>query len=132
MENLKESFEREGQSVCHNRWVAVRNRAGRIAYAQWSDCGPFRTDHWQYVFGSERPKPNLNQGAGLDVSPAMRDYLGLLSTDVTDWKFVDARDVPHGPWALHGENNTCRKSGVRMAKTERTAPKLASSRITDP
>jgi hypothetical protein len=103
---FREAFRKEGQSVCRDRWVAVRNRAGRVAYAQWSDCGPFRTDHWQYVFGMERPKPNLNQGAGLDVSPAMRDYLGLQSTDVTDWKFVEARDVPNGPWALYGDNNT--------------------------
>jgi hypothetical protein len=103
---FRDAFRREGQSVCRDRWVAVRNRAGRVAYAQWSDCGPFRTDHWQYVFGMERPKPNLNQGAGLDVSPAMRDYLGLQSTDVTDWKFVEAKDVPNGPWALYGDNNT--------------------------
>ncbi len=103
---FREAFRKEGQSVCRDRWVAVRNRSGRVAYAQWSDCGPFRTDHWQYVFGMERPKPNLNQGAGLDVSPAMRDYLGLSSTDVTDWKFVDAKDVPNGPWTLYGDNNT--------------------------
>lgn len=102
---FKSAFVREGQSVCRDRWVAVRNRAGRIGYAQWSDCGPFRTDHWQYVFGKDRPKPNLNQGAGLDVSPALRDYLGLDGTDLTDWKFVDFKDVPNGPWSLYGENN---------------------------
>ncbi|HEY3900475.1 MAG TPA: hypothetical protein VGM54_17840 [Chthoniobacter sp.] len=102
---FREAFRKEGQSVCRDRWIAVRNRAGRIAYAQWSDCGPFRTDHWQYVFGMDRPKPNLNGGAGLDVSPAMRDYLGLQSTDVTDWKFVDLKDVPNGPWLLYGDNN---------------------------
>ena len=39
-------------------------------------------DHWQYVFGYERPKPNLIGGQGLDVSPAVRDYLGLKQTDV--------------------------------------------------
>jgi len=110
---FKEAFRKEGQSVCRDRWVAIRNRAGRVGYAQWSDCGPFRTDHWQYVFGMERPKPNLNQGAGLDVSPAMRDYLGLQSTDVTDWKFVDARDVPIGPWSLYGGNNTFAQRGSR-------------------
>src|SRR5438046_8837864 len=78
----------------------------RIAYAQWEDAGPFRTDHWQYVFGNERPKPNLNKGAGIDVSPAVRDYLGLQPTDVTDWKFVDFKVVPLGPWAKVGDNNT--------------------------
>ena len=64
------------------------------------------TDHWQYVFGNDRPKPNLNRGAGLDVSPAVRDYLGLKPTDVTDWRFVDFKEVPRGPWSTHGENNT--------------------------
>jgi hypothetical protein len=58
------------------------------------------------VFGDERPKPNLNQGAGLDVSPAVRDYLGLKPTDVTDWRFVDFSEVPRGPWSTLGENNT--------------------------
>jgi len=42
----------------------------------------------------------------LDVSPAVRDYLGLKQTDVTDWRFVDFSDVPRGPWSLLGENNT--------------------------
>jgi hypothetical protein len=101
----------EGQSVCHNRWIAIRNSAGKVCYAQWSDCGPFRTDHWQYVFGNEKPRPNLNGGAGLDVSPAVRDYLELSSTDVTDWKFVEVGDVPNGPWALYGENNALAMAG---------------------
>jgi hypothetical protein len=108
---FKQAFEREGKSVCRDRWVAVR-KGNRVAYAQWSDCGPFRTDHWQYVFGDprtgqwERPKPNLNKGAGLDVSPAVRDYLGMSSTDITDWKFVEFREVPKGPWSQFGDNNT--------------------------
>ena len=102
---FKDTFVREGLTVCRDRWVAVRNSSGKVCYAQWSDCGPFRTDHWQYVFGNEKPKPNLNNGAGLDISPAVRDFLGLKGTDVTDWKFVDDKDVPKGPWALYGDNN---------------------------
>ena len=82
--------------------------------------GTFRTDHWQYVFGNERPKPNLNKGAGLDVSPAVRDYLGLKQTDVTDWRFVDFSEVPRGPWSTLGENNTFvingRKKVVKVDK----------------
>ena len=101
---FKSTFTKPGESVCRDRWVAIR-KDNRVCYAQWSDCGPFRTDHWQYVFGSERPKPNLNHGAGLDVSPAVRDFLGLSSTDVTDWKFVEFGDVPMGPWSRYGENN---------------------------
>lgn len=103
---FKTAFVAHGKSVCKDRWIAVRNRRnGRIAYGQWSDCGPFSTDHWQYVFGPERPKPNLNGGAGLDVSPSVRDYLSLANTDVTDWRFVDVREVPAGPWRNFGENN---------------------------
>lgn len=102
---FRDAFDRPGKSVLKGRWLAIRHK-NRIAYAQWEDCGPFRTDHWQYVFGNERPRPNLNQGAGLDVSPAVRDYLGLKGKDVCDWKFVDARDVPPGPWTRYGDNNT--------------------------
>jgi hypothetical protein len=118
---FRESFVKEGKSVCRDRWIAVRH-GRRIAYAQWSDCGPFRTDHWQYVFGKERPKPNLNKGAGLDVSPAVRDYLGLSGMNVCDWKFVDFEDVPPGPWSRYGENNTfvirARKQNRAIAKRE--------------
>ena len=87
-----------GVSTLQGHWVAIRNREKDICYAQWEDVGPFQTDHWQYVFGSERPRPNRNGGAGLDVSPAVRDYLGLRSLDVVDWSFVDEGKVPDGPW----------------------------------
>ena len=102
---FKQAFERPGKSVVKGRWLAIKH-GSRICYAQWEDCGPFRTDHWQYVFGNEIPRPNLNQGAGLDVSPAVRDYLGMGGKDVCDWKFVEARDVPAGPWIKYGDNNT--------------------------
>jgi hypothetical protein len=102
---FKEAYQGPGVSVCKGRWVAIR-KGDRVVYAQWEDAGPFRTDHWQYVFGNERPKPNLNRGAGLDVSPAVRDYLGLKETDVTDWQFVDFEQVPRGPWSLLGDNNS--------------------------
>jgi hypothetical protein len=69
------------------------------------------------VFGNERPKLNLNKGAGLDVSPAVRDYLGLKPTDLTDWRFVNFSEVPRGPWSTFGENNVFvindRKKGVK-------------------
>jgi hypothetical protein len=102
---FKEAYQGPAVSTCKGRWVAIR-KGNKVAYAQWEDAGPFRTDHWQYVFGNERPKPNLNKGAGLDVSPAVRDYLGMQDTDVTDWKFVEFKDVPQGPWARYGDNNT--------------------------
>jgi hypothetical protein len=125
---FNEVFVKEGQSVCRDRWIRVRNRQGKDCYAQWSDCGPFRTDHYKYVFGDERPKPNLNQGAGLDISPAVRDYLGLAGTDVTNWQFVDFKDVPRGPWSMYGDNNhfvqLARQAPERSARLEpRPAPR---------
>ena len=119
---FKDAYQGPGVSVCKDRWIAIR-KGNKIAYAQWEDAGPFRTDHWEYVFGNERPKPNLNKGAGLDVSPAVRDYLGLNETDVTDWQFVDFKHVPRGPWSKLGENNTfvinARKSGTRLVEVKK-------------
>lgn len=117
---FKQAFERPGKSVVKGRWIAIKY-GNRICYAQWEDCGPFRTDHWEYVFGNERPRPNLNQGAGLDISPAVRDYLGMGNKDVTDWKFVEARDVPPGPWTKYGDNNTfvLQKRGANLFLVDR-------------
>jgi hypothetical protein len=116
---FKEAYQSPAISTCKGRWLAIR-KGNKTVYAQWEDAGPFRTDHWQYVFGNERPKPNLNRGAGLDVSPAVRDYLGMQDTDVTDWKFVDFSEVPRGPWSKHGDNNTFvinqRKSDKALAE----------------
>jgi hypothetical protein len=120
---FREAFREEGKTVLEDRWIVIKNRFGKECYAQWADCGPFRTDHWQYVFGPERPKPNLNKGAGLDVSPAVRDYLGMAGTDVTDWRFVEWRDVPPGPWQRYGENN----HWVQYNRTRRSAVASAAS-----
>jgi len=107
-------------SVCRDRWIAIR-KGNRTCYAQWEDCGPFRTDHFQYVFGNERPKPNLNHGAGLDVSPAVRDYLGLAPTDVTDWQFVEVRDVSSGPCGATAKITTLSSHAVRTSSEWRIA-----------
>ena len=112
---FKKSFAQDGQSVCKGRWLEIRH-GKRLCYAQWEDVGPFQTDHWQYVFGSERPRPNVNRDAGLDVSPAVRDYLGMSGVDACDWKFVDLDEVPDGPWALYPENNPV----ARFARLKRS------------
>jgi hypothetical protein len=122
---FKEAYQGPGVSTCKGRWIAIR-KGNKVAYAQWEDAGPFRTDHWQYVFGNERPKPNLNKGAGLDVSPAVRDFLGMEDTDVTDWKFVEFSEVPPGPWAKLGDNNTfvinARKAETALVEGPKPAP----------
>jgi len=87
----------DGISVCKGRWIAI-HREGKVCYAQWEDVGPFEVDHWQYVFGDESPRGNRNNAAGIDLSPAVRDYLGFRSGERVQWRFVEARDVPPGPW----------------------------------
>jgi hypothetical protein len=101
---FKQAFKREGQSVCRDRWIAVKYQ-DRICYAQWSDCGPFVTDDAQYVFGSGRPTNTKNKGAGIDISPAVRDYLSFKAEGKCDWRFVDLHEVPDGPWRSFGNNN---------------------------
>lgn len=84
-------------SWCKNSWIAIRHN-GKVAYAQWQDVGPFYEDDSAYVFGSAAPKNKENAKAGLDVSPAVRDFLGLSDVDNTDWVFVAPSSVPAGPW----------------------------------
>jgi hypothetical protein len=92
-----QAYRGDGISVCKGRWVAIHHE-GRVCYAQWEDVGPFEVDHWQYVFGNETPRPNRNKAAGIDLSPAVRDFLKLRSGARVEWRFVDDREVPHGPW----------------------------------
>jgi hypothetical protein len=73
---FRQAYVRDGQSVLKDHWVVIRKGA-RICYAQWEDVGPIQVDHWQYVFGNERPRANKNRDAGIDVSPAVKEYLGL-------------------------------------------------------
>jgi hypothetical protein len=86
-------------SACKDRWVEIKSEdSGHICYAQWEDVGPLRYDHAEYVFGSERPDTYTR--AGLDVSPAVYDYLGMkdMKKPMMRWKFVDDDDVPPGQW----------------------------------
>ena len=92
-----ESYRGDGISVCKGRWLAIHHE-GRVCYAQWEDVGPFEVDHWQYVFGNDAPRPNRNGGAGIDLSPAVRDFLKLRSGATVEWRFADEREVPAGPW----------------------------------
>jgi len=86
-------------SACQHRWVEIKNRAGRVCFAQWEDVGPLVTDNAEYVFGPERPSAR----AGLDVSPAVAKYLGIDSTAYTSWRFVDDEDVQPGMWLRYDE-----------------------------
>ncbi|NPA95620.1 MAG: endo alpha-1,4 polygalactosaminidase [Thermodesulfobacteria bacterium] len=43
----------------------------------------------------------MNDNAGIDVSPAVRDYLALEDIDKVNWQFVDFDAVEPGPWLFH-------------------------------
>jgi hypothetical protein len=99
--NWNRPSRRDGKpaSACQGRWVEIKNRAGRVCFAQWEDVGPLVTDNVEYVFGPERPVAR----AGLDVSPAVAKYLGIDSTAYTSWRFVDDVDVQPGMWLRYDE-----------------------------
>ena len=116
------------RSVCKGRWIAIRY-GRKICYAQWEDCGPFVTDDWAYVFGFTPPKNRHNSGAGLDVSPSVRDYLSLKSGAKCDWRFVDISEVPPGPWRKYGDNNPfARAAAVAGKKGQKSAAELQKAR----
>lgn len=102
----------ENESVCHGIWIAVRC-GNKTCFAQWEDCGPFVTDDHNYVFGSAPPKNTENGGAGLDVSPAVRDFLGISSGAQCDWRFASPEEVPDGPWTRFGSNNNFARSAAQ-------------------
>jgi hypothetical protein len=102
-------------SYMKNHWVEIQHTVSGItytAYAQIEDAGPYVYDDEAYVFGSNDARPASQQAsnAGLDVSPAVRDYLRFGGTDAQDqlnndenkvnWRFVNADQVPAGPWTL--------------------------------
>jgi len=91
-----------GKTVCKGRWLQIYN-GSRSCYGQWEDCGPWETDDWEFVFGTKPPKTAQNGAAGIDLSPAIRDYLGLRSGQKVHWRFVEAGQVPYGPWKKYGQ-----------------------------
>jgi hypothetical protein len=91
------SNDNQSKSICKNYWVKI-TKEGKSVYAQWEDVGPFGEDDKAYVFGNAVPKNQLNSSAGIDVSPAVRDYLVLSDIDAVNWEFVDENNVPDGPW----------------------------------
>lgn len=85
-------------SVVKNRWIEIRYK-GRTCYGQWEDTGPNEDDDFAYVFGTSTPKNTFGLKAGLDVSPALRDCLRLSGNNITEWRFINQKSVPPGPWS---------------------------------
>ena len=81
-----------------NHWVEIR-LGDRTCCAQWQDVGPSEVDDFAFVFGSANdPRNTFDTKAGLDVSPAVWHYLGMKDNGITAWRFLNATDVPPGPW----------------------------------
>ena len=110
-----------GKTVCKGRWLQIY-RGGRSCFAQWEDCGPFETDDWEYVFGSKPPKTKQNGSAGLDLSPAIRDYLGMQSGEKVHWRFVEANQVPAGPWKKYGQEAAAVATGSLATNVPTSIP----------
>ena len=100
-----------GKTVLKGRWVQITD-GKRSCYAQWEDCGPWVTDDWEYVFLGKPPKNRSNQGAAIDISPAIRDYLDLQSGEKCHWRFVEDAQVPYGPWKKYGQNRPAANGGT--------------------
>ncbi|MFK7849979.1 MAG: hypothetical protein AB8D78_03275 [Akkermansiaceae bacterium] len=108
-----------GKTVLKGRWVQIYVNK-RSCYAQWEDCGPWVTDDWQYVFGKKKPKATQNGAAGIDISPSIRDYLGIKSGTKVHWRFVEEAQVPYGPWKKYGNHPPIRYAN--NGKRSRVAP----------
>jgi hypothetical protein len=104
-----------GHTVCKGRWVQIYN-GSRSCYAQWEDCGPWVTDDWEFVFGTKPPKTTQNGAAGIDLSPSIRDYLTLKSGQKVHWRFIEASQVPHGPWKKYGKSSPPANSANSIAQ----------------
>jgi hypothetical protein len=96
-------------SYMKNRWVKITGPNGHTCYGQNEDAGPSHGTLYHdaaYVFGHTDARPiqtNFNN-AGMDVSPALNGCLGYADLngdrDTITWQFVDAHDVPAGPWKI--------------------------------
>jgi hypothetical protein len=90
-------------SYMKNRWVELR-KGDRTCFGQIEDAGPGEYHDAAYVFGGDdaRPANRRYNGAGMDVSPALNGCLGFAELngedDQVDWRFIEAAQVPAGPW----------------------------------
>jgi hypothetical protein len=96
---IKPLRDKNGVSVCKDRWIEIKNASGRTCFAQWEDVGPIASDDAAYVFGPYRPTASR----GLAVSPAVAKYLGIDSLAIASWRFVDDDDVEPGMWLRYDE-----------------------------
>ncbi len=86
----------DNESMLKNRRIKITAN-NKISYAQRQDVWPFLEDDASYVFWSASPSNTQLEKAGLDVSPAVADYLWLDGSDTASRQFVNQQDVPSWP-----------------------------------
>jgi hypothetical protein len=69
--------------------VTRTTRLLRGAPAVWAGCLPYGCFMWA---------PARTVRAGIDLSPAVRDYLRLSGRDLVDRRWARAEQLPAGPW----------------------------------
>jgi hypothetical protein len=95
-------------SYMKNRFVKIMAN-GQTCYGQIEDAGPadvgagngnYADSNYVFSTTDARPYNKSYNSAGMDVSPALSACLhGTFNADLTvNWQFVDAVDVPAGPW----------------------------------
>lgn len=95
----------ETESPFKNLWVEVR-LGSKSAFAQLEDIGPSAhtgaiVADYSYVWGdASKPKNKFRMSAGIDISPAITDFLSTGGKATVRWRFVPASQVPKGPWMV--------------------------------
>jgi hypothetical protein len=123
-------------SACKDRWVWIKNAQGRSCFAQWEDVGPLTYSDAEYVFGGHRPTGMGDYRAGLDISPAVAQYLGIDENHkaITSWRFVDDEDVPPGAWLKYDEQAVIYTAlhQLKSSKTSVIPVQKATEPVEDP
>lgn len=106
-----------GKSCLKGQWVEIIY-GNKRCFGQWEDCGPFNTTDWRYVFGGAQPSNKSNNNAGIDISPAIRDYFKMKSGAKVHWRFVLESEVPLGPWLKYGRFSSA-LNAKKLSKREK-------------
>jgi hypothetical protein len=113
LRKFKDGHFADWQSPFKNLWVEVHYH-GLVAYGQVEDTGPSkftdgRAADFPYVFGRARHTKNrYGLHAGIDLSPALTDYLGTDGGARVTWRIIPSDLVPNGWWKdkqFHGPPN---------------------------
>ncbi len=95
---------KDGESPFKDLWIQVEY-GGRTAFGQLEDIGPADKTgaivaDYSYVWGdSPQPKNEFGMKAGIDLSPALTDYLGTNGEAMVRWRFVPTDQVPEA-WKI--------------------------------